>query len=168
MGDVRPLSDQKAVAMIRHIAKGEIAMFCTFPRGSMMQARPMGTSHIDDQGQIWFLSRRDSTKNREIEANPRVELLYAVPGRSEYMTVEGVASISRDQAKIDDLWNAFAKTWFTGGKTDSNITLIRVTPLGGHYWDTKHNKMIQLGAVAIGALLGKTMDDGVEGNLDLM
>ncbi|HEY4011885.1 MAG TPA: pyridoxamine 5'-phosphate oxidase family protein [Polyangiaceae bacterium] len=167
MGDVRPLSDRKAVEKIRHIAKGEIAMLCTFPPGGLMQARPMGTCHIDDEGQIWFLSRKDSAKNRDIEANPRVELLYAVPGRSEYMAIEGIASISRDPAKIDDFWNPLAKTWFTAGKEDPSITLIRVTTTGGHYWDTKHNKMVQLGAIAIGALFGKTMDDGVEGALDV-
>jgi general stress protein 26 len=167
MGDVRSLSDRKAIDKIRHIAKGEVAMFCTFPPGSLMQARPMSTCHVDDEGQIWFLSRRDSAKNRDIEANPRVKVLYAVSGRSEYMTVEGIASISRDQGKIDDLWTPFAKAWFSGGKEDPNITLIRVTAVGGHYWDTKHNKMITLGAIAIGALLGKTTDDGVEGALDV-
>jgi hypothetical protein len=35
----------------------------------------------------------------------------------------------------------------------------------GYYWDTKHNRMVQLAKIAIGALTGTTMDDGVMGQL---
>jgi hypothetical protein len=35
----------------------------------------------------------------------------------------------------------------------------------GYWWDTKHNRMVQLAKIAIGAITGKTMDDGIMGQL---
>lgn len=167
MGDVNHLADRSAIEKIKHIAGGEIAMLCTFGTGSAMQTRPMATQGIDEDGTFWFFSGSSSAKNREIAANPDVQLVYAVPSRSEYLSVQGQATISRDRGKIAELWSLFAKTWFTRGKDDPELTLIGVTPTGGHYWDTKHNKMVQLAKIAIGAMTGKTMDDGIEGSLKL-
>jgi general stress protein 26 len=167
MGDVKNLVESEAVSKIREIASGEIAMLCTFATAPAMHTRPMATAAIDDDGTLWFLSRRDSGKNRDIAMNPIVELVYAVPSKSAYLNVHGTAAILHDQRKIDELWSFFAKTWFTEGKDDPEITLLRVRPMRGHYWDTKHNKMVQLAEIAVGAMLGKTMDDGIEGSLNV-
>ncbi len=58
-----------------------------------------------------------------------------------------------------------AKTWFPDGKDDPAIVLIRIQLASGHYWDTKHNKMVQLAGMVLGAITGKETDDGVEGEL---
>lgn len=165
MGDVENLGTEAGREKIKHIAQGEIAMFGTSTGTAASAFRPMATQGIDDDGTLWFFSHRTSDKNRQIAAHPTVQLLYAVGGKSEYLSVEGVATISRDQAKIDELWSGWAKTWFNEGKEDPNLTLISVRPTAGHYWDTKHNKMVQLAKIAVGAVIGKTMDDGVEGDL---
>jgi general stress protein 26 len=59
------------------------------------------------------------------------------------------------------------KTWFTGGVEDPRITVIRVTPRDGYYWDTKHGGAIAAMKMVVGAVIGKTMDDSVEGRLVL-
>ena len=165
MGDTKNLVSREAIAKIKHIASGEIAMLCTFTADRSMEARPMGTQGISDDGTLWYFSSKDSTTNQQILANPAVQLIYMVSGKSEFLSLDGTASISRDQTKIDELWNGWAKTWFTKGKDDPELTLITVTLTGGHYWDTKHGKMISLAKIAIGAVTGKTMDGGVEGSL---
>lgn len=165
MGDVKPLADQEAIAELRRIAHGETAMLCTFLDDGAMHTRPMGTPQVDEDGTIWLMSRESSAKNREIKDNARVQLIYAVPSRSEYLSIEGSAVITRDRAKIDELWNGFMKTWFHQGKDDPELTLIRVTPQNGYYWDTKHGKTVQLVKIAIGALTNRELDDGIEGTL---
>ena len=35
------------------------------------------------------------------------------------------------------------------------------------YWDTKHNKMVQLLKIAASIVIGKTMDDSIEGELNI-
>ena len=165
MGETKQLVKDEAVQMITKIAKDEIAMLCTFAAAHSLGARPMGTAGIDSDGTLWFMSSRDSEKNREIQANPKVHLLYSKPSKSEYMLIEGMASIVNDRWKIEELWSPLAKAWFTEGKSDPRITLLRVVPVRGHYWDTKHNRAVQLLEIAVGALVGKAFDDGVQGEL---
>jgi hypothetical protein len=46
---------------------------------------------------------------------------------------------------------------------DPRITVIRVTPSEGYYWDTKHGIAVAGTKVLLGAAIGKTMDDSIEG-----
>ena len=57
------------------------------------------------------------------------------------------------------------KTWFTEGKDDPRITVIKFTPEEGYYWDTKHGQVVAFAKQMIGAALGKTLDDSIEGEL---
>ena len=164
MGDINNLSGEKALEKIKELAKGKMVMFCTLENGKIA-SRPMSTQQIDDDGSIWFFSQDNSRKNNDIRNDPRVYLFYSNESSNEYLTLEGRASIEYDRARVEELWNVFLKTWFTEGKEDPDISLIRFTPEQGHYWDTKNNKMISLAKIAIGALTGKTMDDSIEGKL---
>jgi general stress protein 26 len=165
MSAIENLSSQEAVDKIRQLAENEIAMLCTYTADGRIHPRPMGTQGIDDDGSFWFMSKRGSNKNQQIDRNKKVHLIYSLTGKSEYLSVDGSAEILRDQRKIDELWNPVAKTWFPDGKDDPQITLIHVTPRDGYYWDTKHGKMVSLAMIAIGAVTGKSTDDGVMGRL---
>ena len=59
------------------------------------------------------------------------------------------------------------QTWFTEGVDDPRITVIKVTPSEGYYWDTKHGNMVAGVKILIGAVIRKTLDDSVEGTLDV-
>ncbi|MBC7973528.1 MAG: pyridoxamine 5'-phosphate oxidase family protein [Myxococcales bacterium] len=165
MGDTKNLVSQEAIAKIQHIAEGEIAMLCTFTPDHAMEARPMATQGIGADGTLWFFSSKDSNVNQQIIANPEVQLIYMVPGKFEYLTLDGTGSVSRDRAKIDELWSSIAKAWFPQGKDDPDLTLVTVTLSGGHYWDTKNGKMVSLAKIALAVVTGRPMDGGVEGSL---
>jgi general stress protein 26 len=165
MGEHKNLEDKDALAKIVDIAKGEMAMLRTMAEEPDLDIRPMMTQGIDPDGTLWFFSGKSSLKNRQIERDPAVQLVYSIPGRGEFLSIHGTARISQSRAKIDELWTGWARTWFTGGKDDPELSLIAVVPMRGYYWDTKHNRMVQLAKIAIGALTGTTMDDGVMGQL---
>jgi len=165
MSDERDLVRAEAVEQIRRIASDQTAMLCTFPEPGRMKTRPMATLAIDPDGTLWFLSSRFSDKNREIEANPTVQLVYSNPAKSEFLSVDGLATISRDPSKIDALWTPIARNWFPDGRDDPGITLISVLPVSGYYWDTRNNRAVQLLKIAIGAVTGLALDDGIEGSL---
>ena len=57
------------------------------------------------------------------------------------------------------------RTWFTEGEDDPRITVIKVTPTEGYYWDTKHGNAVAGVKMLVGAVVGKTLDDSVEGRL---
>ncbi len=78
-----------------------------------------------------------------------------------------MASISKNKEKIKELWEPLLKGWFTEGVDDPRITVIRVEPVDGYYWDTKNVMVEGLVKRAIGAAIGKTMDDSIEGRVSL-
>lgn len=167
MGEVKNLNQKESIDKIKEIGDGTVCQFCTFTEAFMLDCRPMHTQQVDDSGNLWYFSGKDSNKNEQISQNKKVQLLFSVNSKNEYLSMEGTAIISRDQQKIDELWSGWAKTWFTEGKDDPNLTLIKVVPSASYYWDTQHSKMVSLVKIATGALTGKTMDDGVEGTLNI-
>jgi len=45
-------------------------MFCTY-KDYQLESRPMATAGVDDNGTIWFFSRKSSDKNEQLEHNQR-------------------------------------------------------------------------------------------------
>lgn len=148
--------------------KSKSCFFCTSIRtGEKFATRPMSAQKIDDKGNLWFLSSVDSNKNKQIEFDPAVQLLFKGSDYSDFLTLYGNASISADKEIIKELWNPILKTWFTAGVDDSRITVIKVTPTDGYYWDTKHGETVAFAKQMVGAMIGKTLDDSIEGRLKL-
>lgn len=79
--------------------------------------------------------------------------------------LSGQATVSRDKAKIKELWEPIVKTWFTEGVDDPRITVIKVLPNDGYYWDTKHSMAVAGIKMMIGATIGKTLDDSIQGTV---
>lgn len=168
MSEIKNLARQEAIAKLKALAeKIDFCHFCTDLHQVPITTRPMSTRQVDEYGNIWFFSRETSDKNMEIRTGHEVQLMYAQPGDSEFLTVYGRAEILKDRAKIDELWSSFAKAWFNEGKDDPEITLIKVIPEDVHYWDTKNGKMISLLKIGVSALLNKELDSGVEGDLEI-
>ncbi|MES2696673.1 MAG: pyridoxamine 5'-phosphate oxidase family protein [Verrucomicrobiota bacterium] len=163
---IENLSGTAAAQKIREIAKSaRICFFGTSPGKHPLDVVPMAVQDVDEAGNLWFLSGRSSQKNRHIAEDPRVQLLFANVGDSDYLSLHGVATISDSRADKEAHWTPIAKTWFTGGIDDPEVTVIKVEPSDGYYWDTEHGKMVATLKMAIGALTGKTMDDSVEGKV---
>ncbi len=168
-GNRNNLHGQEAVKKIRDIVeKAETCFFCTAVTVSdSSSARPMAVRKVDDNGNLWFLSSIDSHKNDELKLDPRVRLYFQASPHSDFLELNGHASVSRDRGKIAELWEPVLKTWFTEGKDDPRITVVKVEPTEGYYWDTKHGNIVAGVKMFIGAAVGKTLDDSVEGRLDL-
>jgi len=166
MGDIENLSRQEANEKIKELAKkADTCMFTTDLTRLPLTTRPMSTRNVDDDGFIWFFSREGSQKNREIAADSRVQLFYSNFSSSEFMTIYGNAMIIKDVAKAKELWSAIAKTWFNKGYDDPELTLLKIEPLDGYYWDTKNGKIISLVKMVAGALTGQELETGIEGKL---
>lgn len=159
------LAGTQAIARIRDtVDKNGTCFFCTAsPVGPSKGARPMSVRKVDELGRLWFLSAVDSHKNAEIAHDPNVRLFFQGSAHSDFLELAGRATVSRDRAMIDELWNPLIGTWFTGGKEDPRITVLMVEPAEGYYWDNKHGDAVAGVKMLIGAAIGKTLDDSVEG-----
>lgn len=158
-----------AVEKIKEIVgKAESCFFTTsYTLAGSCGARPMGAQHVDEEGNLWFLSANDSHKDQEIAINPNVTLYFQGSPHSDFLVIKGIATASRDQAKIKDLWKPVFKTWFPEGENDPRISVIKVRPTEGYYWDTKHGFAVAGIKMMIGAVTGKAMDLGVEGKVNV-
>jgi general stress protein 26 len=156
-----------AVERIRDLVKkAETCFFCTAVSvGDTGATRPMSVQEVDEEGHLWFLSASDSHKNREITEAPSVRLFFQVSEHAGFLTLTGQATVSRDRERIRKLWKPVLKTWFTEGEDDPRITVIRVAPSGGYYWDNKHGAAIAGVKMLIGSAIGKTLDDSIEGRV---
>lgn len=163
------LQGSEAGKKIRELAKkNNTCFFCSkIVTGEPLHVRPMAVQEIDDEGNFWFLSANDSHKNEEIEQDNEVQLLFQGSAHSDFLSIYGRATISTDKQKIKELWEPVLKTWFTEGVDDPRITVIKVETDQGYYWDNKHGDAVAFAKMGLGALLGKTLDDSIEGTLNV-
>ena len=161
------LEGARAVEQIQEVVKQSAScFFCTaVSLGGSGAARPMTVQKVDGNGNLWFLSAADSHTVMELAENPAVRLFFQGSEHSGFITLTGRATLSQDKRRIKELWEPVLKTWFTEGEDDPRITVIRFEPQGGYYWDNKHGNMVAGIKMLVGAAVGKTLDDSIEGKL---
>lgn len=166
MDEIINMQGKDAIKKLKQLTKEiNICLFCTNIQEGKATARPMATQLKDGDDCIWFISDKNSDKNREISKDNRVQLFYADNSKSSYLTFTANASIVFDQEKVNELWEPLFKTWFQGGKEDPNISLIKVEPIEGAYWDSKGNRAINFIKMVASVIAGKDLVDSEEGKL---
>lgn len=164
------LTKQDAVKKLKELSeKARVCLFATNLTELPIISRPMSLQECDEEGNLWFISSKDSTKNMDIKNDNRVQLFFSNNGDYEYLSVFGKAFIYTDKATIEDRWSPVAKAWFEEGKDDPNVSIIRVSPENTYYWDTKAGKAVSFITFAWAAITGNTTDnsDGVEGKINI-
>ncbi|HEX7665895.1 MAG TPA: pyridoxamine 5'-phosphate oxidase family protein [Polyangiaceae bacterium] len=161
------LYGKDAVEKIRALAtKVKTCLFCTDIRtGKPFATRPMAVQRIDVAGAFYFMSATDSHTNQHIAAHPEVQLLFQGSSYSDFLTLYGRAGITTDKLIIKDLWDPSMKDWFTEGVDDPRCSVLIFRPTEGYYWDTKHGAAVAFAKRLVGAAIGKTLDDSIEGKL---
>jgi general stress protein 26 len=166
MGEITNLHNKEAIEKMKEMfGDGQILIFCcgvtTFP----IQATPMSTQTVDDDGIVWFFSAKNSDRNRLLKEDPRAQLLYSDTSKMDYMSIQGKAEVLIDVSKAEELWSKHVEVWFPEGPTDPNLSLIKFTPKEGYYWDTKHGKIVSTLKWATAMVTGSEDDDSVEGRM---
>ncbi|WP_029035068.1 pyridoxamine 5'-phosphate oxidase family protein [Salinimicrobium terrae] len=144
----------------------KVAMMVTGLEKKPINAIPMRTKKIDENGNIWFVSAGNSEHNKNLQINEQVHLLYSDPDDNEFITLYGNAEITKDKTILKDLYSATTDNWFDG-VDDPNLTAIKVKPVEAYFWDSKTNKYVTLLKMGVGALTGNQQDVGEKGKLNL-
>jgi general stress protein 26 len=163
------LSGHAAAQRIADLVKGgSSCFFCTRGVGGELHARPMTVIEVEeDTGQLWFFTEVDSLKNIELDRDARVTLFFKDGDNGSHLRLEGTASETTDRATIHRLWKPMLRAWFTEGEDDPRISVLRVDPVSGEYWDNKHGAAIAGMKMLFGAIVGQRVDEGVHGKLSL-
>jgi general stress protein 26 len=164
MSEHRVLTGQEGLKKIGElIADVRICMMTTAAEDGSFDARPMATQKTQFDGTVWFLTRQESLKVRELASDAHVGLMYADPGNHNYVSAKGTATVSRDKAKIHELWNPMFKAWFPEGEDDPQITVIRVDVSEAQYWEASSSKLVFGIKYLAAAVTGGKVDVGESG-----
>ncbi len=143
MSEVKALRGEEGMKKIGELIKDvRICMMTTAAGDGSFDSRPMATQKTDFDGTVWFLTRHESGKVEEIEQDAHVSLVYADPSNQTYVSAKGRASISRDKAKIHELWNPMYKAWFPAGENDPQIAVLKVDVTEAQYWEASSSKLV--------------------------
>jgi general stress protein 26 len=102
--------------------------------GSQMRSRPMAAFVRRRNDAIFFLADARYYTDQAIRAYPGVSLTFAGPANEQIVSLTGTAQMSADPSVIRELWATPARA-FWDSADDSNIRMLRVTPLHAELWD---------------------------------
>lgn len=121
---------QKLIDLVKDF---DTAMLITHGAYKDLEARPMAIAKVEDDGQIWFVTDRNSGKVNQLKADAHV--VVALQASNKFVSVSGQATVVDDRKKLDELWSEAWKVWFSKGRSSPSIVLLRVDPSHGQYWD---------------------------------
>jgi general stress protein 26 len=150
-----------------HIDEIEIAMMTTRREDGHLQSRAMATQKRADGADLWFVTLEDSPKLRDLAADPHVNLSYYKDRTREWVSVSGIATITRDRQKIHELYAADWAAWFPkegdsrhGTRDDPRMVLIGVDVHAAVFLEVNKPQPLVLFEVVKGWVTGSTPDVG--------
>ena len=168
MSEFKQLSGQEGLDKIGGLIEDiRFAMMTTAAGDGSFDSRPMATQKKKFDGTLWFLTAHDTEKVREIADDSHVSLLYADPSNAKYVAVKGRAFVSKDKAKIHELWNPMYKAWFPGGEEDPQISVLRVEVKEAEYWEASDSKIIRSIKYLAAAATKGSVDVGEYGKVEV-
>jgi general stress protein 26 len=122
--------------------------------GEVLRSRPMAASQRGFDGNLWFFTRLDSAKVREVRDDDRVCLSYADPDHQNYVSVSGGAQLVRDPDELRAHWSEAIRVWFPKGLDDPDLALLKVEVQQAEYWDAPSSAMVHAYGYARAVLTG--------------
>ena len=109
----------------------------------MLYSHPLTTQNkIPDQGSgIYFFFFEKSELASSLRQDGNVNVSYASPNDDRYVSIAGVARVTHDPAKIEQLWSPAARDWFPDGPTDPDLALLVVEISHAEYWDVEESRI---------------------------
>ena len=149
---------QKLFTMIEEL---DTAMLTTRRRDGHMVSRAMANQKHAAGADLWFVTLDSSGKLEDLEHDPHVNLAYYKDRTREWVSVAGMAHISRDRDKIRELYMPDWKIWFDeqgdprhGTPDDPRMVLIGVDVHSAVYLEVNKPQPIVLYEIAKGFITG--------------
>ena len=91
-----------------------------------LKGKPMSTTEVDNEGNLWFFKDEFSNKAPAVSHNNHVFPAYASLPSDSYMVITGKALVREDRQKMMALWGPVLKSWFPKGLDTPEIALSEV------------------------------------------
>ncbi len=145
----------------------EVAMMTTRRADGHLESRPMATQKRAAGADLWFVTSAGTAKLTDIERDPHVNLAYYKDRTREFVSVSGTARLSRDRAKIKELYAPDWKVWFPKGDDprdgtpeDPRYVLIGIDVHSAVFLEVNRPWPVVLFEVAKGMVTGSTPEVG--------
>lgn len=145
----------------------EIAMMTTRRPDGHLESRAMATQKRSAGADLWFVTLEGSGKLRDLQSDPHLNLSYYRDRTREWVSVSGLATISRDREKIRELYAADWKMWFPeegdprhGTAEDPRMVLIGVDIHAAVFLEVDKPQPMVLYEMAKGWLTSQAPDVG--------
>ena len=155
---------EKFYALVEEI---EIAMMTTRRPDGHLEARAMANQKKAAGADLWFVTSEGTGKLRDLESDPHVNLSYFKNGTMEWISVSGIAKLSRDRQKIRELYASDWKAWFPnegdprhGTPDDPRFVLIGVDVHAAVFLEVTKPQPVVLYEIAKGWLTGANPEIG--------
>ena len=153
--------------LYEHIDDIEIAMMTTRRPDGHLQSRAMATQKRADGADLWFVTLAGGQKLRDLAADPHINLSYYKDRSREWVSVSGLATITRDRQKIHELYALDWKAWFPkeddprhGTADDPRMVLVGVDVHAAVFLEVNKPQPVVLFELAKGWLTGSTPELG--------
>ncbi|HEX9173821.1 MAG TPA: pyridoxamine 5'-phosphate oxidase family protein [Telluria sp.] len=158
-----------AAQLADKISAVRFAMFTTVDQHGHLISQPMTKQDADEQGGLWFYTSTHTTLWENIAHTPEVNVSFAQPEDSLFVSVSGRAERVVDRERIKALWNPMVAAWFPHGPDDPHVVLVRVLPHAAEYWDSNDSKMVRMFQMAKAAVTGEKpeVEPGEHGTIRL-
>lgn len=147
------LEQQDAIETVRGLIKGiDTAMLTTVSEEGLV-SRPMKTQEVEFDGNLWFLTKKDTGKFHELLRNRHVNVTYA---DKSFVSIRGEAELVESLEKLQEFWNPAYEELLETTYDDPNLILIKVKAETAEYWDTGNK--FKMTKFLIRRLMGKNTE----------
>lgn len=158
-------SEPELEAVRAIVAAGRTAAVTTRTAGGALHSRPLAVLDDEFDGTLRFFTQDPSAKTAEIATHPEVNV--SIGDGKGWVSLAGTASVSHDAALLDRYWNAWADSYFDGGREDPTAAILEVHVETLEYWDLRKPAVAQLFEVLKGVVTKSEPDLGESGTADL-
>ena len=118
----------------------DTAMMTTRRADGHLRSRAMANQKRAAGADLWFVCADGSAKLADLAHDPHINLTYYRDSNREWVSVSGLATVTRDREKIRELWAEDWKVWFPdegdprhGTPDDPRLVLIGVQIHGAEF-----------------------------------
>ena len=157
-----PTDVQKVAKLIKQF---RFAMLTTTGDQGKLLARPMTVQEVEFDGDLWFITARDSHTVTELRSNPIAGVSFA--SNDTWVSLSGTATMIDDARKVAQLWNPWVQAWFPDGPNDPNVVLVKFTGESAEYWDTPGGRLASVLSLVKSRVTGKAPEGGANDKVTL-
>jgi general stress protein 26 len=150
------------------------AMMVTRRKDGHLVSRAMANQKRAEGADLWFVAASGSAKLDEIRDDPHINLCYINPRTMEWISISGIAFLTRDKSTIEELYESDWKAWFPnegdprhGTPDDPRLVLIGVHVHSAVFFEVNKPRPVVLFEIVKGWLTGSEPKVGELHHLDV-